>query len=197
MSGSPPSEQGTTPELPADLSQNLDEAADLQLGLGALGGLRHSAACEMAEKSQRRYDERNHRLHELRMRRLGLEGEETCEDEDMHQQVLIRSPIVHNHYQSPAAAQQPQQPATQPDSASPPERPAPPADTQLGEAPHRARILQYLASAVAGAGLVAAGAGIPAMLGDKQEAPAAVDTDTDTQYTIGPARITAKDKADE
>jgi len=85
----------------------------------------------------------------------------------------------------------------QPDSASPPERPAPPADTTNGEAPHRARIWQYLASAVAGAGLVAAGAGIPALMSDRQEAPAAVDTDTDTQYTIGPARITAKDKADE
>lgn len=97
MSESPNSHPKTT-EATADLSQNLDEILDLELSLGAIGGLRHSAACAATERSQRRYDERNHRLHESRMESLGMKGGESPEVEDMAQQVLIRSPITHNHY---------------------------------------------------------------------------------------------------
>ena len=87
---------------------------DLALGLGALGGLRHSKACDDSQRSANRYDERQHRLHESRMKRLGMEGEESLEDEDMSQQVLIRSPtITHHHYEQPAPTpvSQPVQPA--------------------------------------------------------------------------------------
>lgn len=113
------------PEVPeelADLSQNQDETLDLQLGLNALGGLNHARACAATERSNRRFDDRNHRMHETRMKALGMEGEEKEPGtDDMAQQVLIRSPI-HYHYQSPPPANQPtpqqpqpvQQPAPQP-----------------------------------------------------------------------------------
>ena len=96
----------------ADLTLNHDEALDLTLALGALGGLRHSAACDATERSQRRYDDRNHRMHETRMKTMGMEGEEKePEADDMSQQVLIRSPIIHNHYANgKPQTQQPQQP---------------------------------------------------------------------------------------
>lgn len=98
----------------AELTQNHDEVMDLHLALGALGGLRHSAACEAAERSARRFDDRNHRLHESRIKDLGMEGmegeEKEPEAEDMSQQVLIRSPTIHNHYANQPATDQPQQP---------------------------------------------------------------------------------------
>jgi len=113
MSGLPNSQpNSTTTESPADLSLNLDEAMDLQLGFGALGGLRHSRACDAAERSQRRYDERNHRLHEARAKKFGVEGEESSEDDDMAQQVLIRSPVTHHHHY--AEPSQPAQPSPAP-----------------------------------------------------------------------------------
>ena len=86
-----------TTEKIADLSLNLDEVLDMDLALGSLAGLRNSAAYDATEKSQRRYDARNHRLHEARMKNIGLPGGEP-EAEEMSQQVLIRSPITHNHY---------------------------------------------------------------------------------------------------
>lgn len=107
----------------ADLTQNQDEVLDLGMAFGALGGLRHDAACTAAERSTRRFDERQHRLHEARMKALGMEGEEKePEAEDMSQQVLIRSPIIHNHY-GPAkqSGEQPQRPTSEP--PSPPQVP--------------------------------------------------------------------------
>lgn len=103
-------------ELPADLTQNHDEALDLSLGMAALGGLRHSAACEASQKSISRYDDVNHRLYESRMSSMfGLPDKtETGESEaeDMSQQVLIRSPIIHNHYDKPQTdSSAPAQPA--------------------------------------------------------------------------------------
>lgn len=102
----------------ADLTQNHDESLDLALAFGAIGGLRHSAACDAAERSTRRFDDRQHRFHETRMKAMGMEGEEQKpEADDMAQQVLIRSPVNHHyHYPSgPAAApQQPSQPASPP-----------------------------------------------------------------------------------
>ncbi|HUS40403.1 MAG TPA: hypothetical protein VMX74_13200 [Pirellulales bacterium] len=89
-----------TTEKIADLSLNLDEVLDMDLALGSLAGLRNSAAYDATEKSQRRYDARNHRLHEARMKNIGLPGGDGGEPEaeEMSQQVLIRSPITHNHY---------------------------------------------------------------------------------------------------
>jgi hypothetical protein len=55
------------------------------------------------------------------MKDLGMEGEEP-EADDMSQQVLIRSPVIHNHYERPNANQpqtQPQQPSQQ-QTAEPP-----------------------------------------------------------------------------
>ena len=111
-------------EVP-DLTQNHDEALDLSLGFAALGGLRHSAACNAAEKSDQRFDERNHRLHESRMKRLGLEGSEEPPEEDdgMTQQVLIRSPIIHNHYDGKKAADDSGSTAPQPRPADPARNP--------------------------------------------------------------------------
>ena len=94
----PPTNQTEQAEQAADLSQDHDEALDLQLALGAIGGLRSSAACDATERSQRRYDERNHRFHEESMKRIGLPEGDEPEAEEMSQQVLIRSPITHNHY---------------------------------------------------------------------------------------------------
>lgn len=114
----------------ADLTLNHDEVLDLELALGALGGLRHSAACDAAERSTRRFDERNHRLHEARMKAMGMDGEKKeLEADDMSQQVLIRSPIIHNHYSERPSANQPAAPATasQPaaSTVTPPATPAP------------------------------------------------------------------------
>jgi len=167
MSESLNSEPGTTTtEAAADLSQNLDEATDLQLGLGALGGLRHSAACDAAERSQRRYDERNHRLHEARMKAFGMEGkdsDESPEAEDMAQQVLIRSPVTHNHHYESLASQQPEQST---ESAEPTQQPAQ-ANTN------------WLKNAALAAALLASGAGIATMLQPQQnETPTFTDTDT-------------------
>ena len=160
-------------EATADLSQNLDEVLDLELGFGALGGLRHSASCEATERSQRRYDNRNHRLHESRMNRLGMEDGESDEpeDEDMSQQVLIRSPITHHHHY--------EQPATPtPEPAAPAQQPADPKSNWLGKAAVAAALL---------AGGAGAGVGASALLGafDKpQPASQGVDTDTDTIPTV-------------
>lgn len=98
-------------EEAAELTQNHDEALDVILALGTLGGLRHSSACDAAERSNQRYDARNHRLHESRMKALGMEGEEK-EAEDMSQQVLIRSPTIHNHYPATPSDNQPASPTT-------------------------------------------------------------------------------------
>jgi hypothetical protein len=162
-SSTPNSTPSSTQEAAADLSQNLDEAADLQLGLGALGGLRHSRACEDAERSKRRYDARNHRLHESRMKRLGLEGEESPEDEAMDQQVLIRSPVTHHyHYAQPSAA--PPSASSQPQEGNT----AKPKST----ASTLAKAAMVAAGLVAGGGL---GAGIPWLAGAFDK-PAAVNT---------------------
>jgi len=164
-------------EPPADLSQNQDEALDLALAMGSLGGLRHAAACEAAERSHRRFDDRNHRLHEARMRRLGLEGEER-EEEEMSQQVLIRSPIVHNHYQSP--------PPAQPVPSSPPPTPATQATPQ-GDSRTNTSWLPYVLTALIGGGLGAGAGSLPWLLSDK---PAAVaGEDADTKYVLEPMKI--------
>ena len=164
-------------EATADLSQNLDEVLDLELGLGALGGLRHSASCEATERSQRRYDNRNHRLHESRMNRLGMEGDESdesLEDEDMSQRVFIRSPITHHHhYVQPSSPSEPT-----PEPAAPAQQPAEPKSNWLGKAAVAAALL---------AGGAGAGVGASALLGafDKpQPAAPSVDTDTDTIPTV-------------
>lgn len=123
---SPPRSTSTTtrPEELADLSQNNDEALDLSLGLAALAGLRHGQACEDRQRSINRYEDRNHRLHEARMTRLGLTGEEITGDkgeDEMSQQVLIRSPIVHNHYeQSKTPTPEPNQPVVVQPQPTPP-----------------------------------------------------------------------------
>lgn len=132
-------------EAVADLTLNHDEALDLTLALGALGGLRHSRACDASERSTRRYDERNHRLHEARMKRLGLECEENpAESEaDMSQQVLIRSPVIHNHYGSPATASPSQQPTT---PASPTQTQVPPPVAASLSPWHKAAIAAALAA---------------------------------------------------
>lgn len=118
MNGSPNSQ--TSSEEPADLTQNQDEVMDLALGLGALGGLRHSRACDATQRSHERYDDRQHRLQESRMKRLGMEGDEKSpEDEDMSQQVLIRSPTIHHHYY--AQEEQPAPPVAQPQPVQQPE----------------------------------------------------------------------------
>ena len=161
MSESPNS---TPTEATADLSQNLDEALDLQLGLGALGGMRHSAACDAAEKSQRRYDDRNHRLHEARMKKLGMEGDETAEDEDMSQQVLIRSPVTHHHHHYDKPTEEPtEEPTVQPQEQAQPK-----------QASKLATAALVAASVLGGGGL---GAGIPWLLG-------AYDQPTPTSTTI-------------
>lgn len=111
-------EEKATEELES-LTQNHDEVLDLTLALGALGGLRHSAACDAAERSQKRFDERNHRLHESRMKSLGAEGEEQKpEAEDMSHQVLIRSPTSHHYYSERPSANQPAATAGQPVSST-------------------------------------------------------------------------------
>lgn len=126
----------------ADLTQNHDEIVDLEVGLAALGGLRHSAACNASERSSRRYDERNHRFHESRMKALGMEGEEKePEADDMSQKVLIRSPIIHNHYPS----------ANQPATPTPRSEPDPPPPPKPG--------LSNLATAAIATGLIASGLG--------------------------------------
>lgn len=142
-------------EAMADLSQNLDEALDLQLGFGAIGGLRHSAACDAAERSQRRYDDRNHRLHEARMKKLGVEGEEP-EAEDMAQQVLIRSPVTHNHYHEPKSEAPPQH-------VPPQQQPQP----ELQQQSAWSKTWPWLLAAAAGMG----GAGTAAALIPKPEPP--------------------------
>lgn len=126
----------------AELTQNHDEALDVMLALGTLGGLRHSAACDAAEQSNKRFDDRNHRLHESRMKDLGMEGEEK-EAEDMSHQVLIRSPTIHNHYPS---ANQPLPPVTANQPAAPTVDPP-----KSG--------LSNLATSAIAAGLLAAGLG--------------------------------------
>ena len=99
-----------TIEIPADMSLNHDEVLDMELALGSLGGLRHSAACDQSERSKQRYDDLNHRLYKSRMKRLGLtgdeesEGEESEEGDGMSHQVLIRSPVTHNHGLPPGQA---------------------------------------------------------------------------------------------
>jgi len=164
-------------ETTADLSQNLDEILDLELGLGAIGGLRHSASCEAAERSQRRYDNRNHRLHESRMEKLGLQGggeSDEPEDEDMSQQVLIRSPVTHHHhYEQPA---------------EPTPEPAAPAPEPAAQPKGMSTTAKVATSLAAAALLGPGGVGMAAMLGafDKPPAPvvAPVDTDTDTIPTV-------------
>lgn len=185
MSGSTPSTPSSQPatEPPANLSQNLDEALDLELALASLGGLRHSASCEASERSQRRYDERNHRLHEARMGKLGLEGDEPKAD-DMSQQVLIRSPIIHNHYPATGQPVAPQPAAT----GTPPSQPVPATQPtpSSGAAPNK-RILPYVLTALLGTGLGAGAGALPWVLSDRDVPPAAADTDT--QYELQPMRI--------
>ena len=117
------------PEEPADLSLNQDEVLDLGLALGALGGLRHTTACDAAERSTRRFDDRNHRLHESRMKHLGMEGEEKeLKADDVGHQVLIRSPVIHNHYvdrtpTTPPSTTPPTAPPTTPPTTPPPTPP--------------------------------------------------------------------------
>lgn len=109
------------PELQADLTQNHDEVLDLEMGMAALGGLRHSAACDASQRSNRRYDDLNHRLYESRMSEMfGLPAKsDEGEAEDMSQQVMIRSPIIHNHrYDAPKAADAPEPTPTQPATPS-------------------------------------------------------------------------------
>ena len=102
-----PTEPPNPAEQPADLSQNLDEINDVQLALAALGGLRATTANDAAERSHRRYDDRNHRWHEARTKeRFGLESSEEnkqsegeASEGEVGHQVWVRSP-VHNHYPS-------------------------------------------------------------------------------------------------
>lgn len=140
------------PEEPADLSLDQDEVLDLGLALLSLGGIRHSAACDAAEQSTRRFDNRNHRLHEARMKELGMEGEEKeSETGDMSHQVLIRSPITHNHHYDKSS--QPQ-PSPQPPSPTPPQQ----------QQPTGLSTLQKLAiGAALTTGIVGTGAGLWAL----------------------------------
>lgn len=160
----------------ADLSQNHDEIVDLELALGALGGLRHSAACSAAERSTARFDERNHRLHESRMKSLGMEGEEQKQEtgaEDMSHQVLIRSPTTHNHY-SERPTNQPATPAT---IAAPP-APATPPVAKPG--------FSNLATAAIASGILASGLGA-GVLGTylmTRPKPAAVAPDQDKDWGL-------------
>jgi hypothetical protein len=134
-------------EQVADLTLNQDEVLDVELALGALGGIRHSAACDAAERSSRRFDERNHRLHESRMKALGMEGEEVPEDTDMSHQVLIRSPITHNHYSpTPTPIQTPTPPAATPSQppAQPPATPPPATNGRLSPLATAALVLASL-----------------------------------------------------
>ena len=151
----------------ADLSQNHDEIVDLEVGLAALGGLRHSAACSASERSSRRYDERNHRFHESRMKALGMEGEEKePEAEDMSQQVLIRSPTIHNHYAD--------KPSTNGPTTTSPQQPLSPS---LATAPKSG--LSNLATGAIVAGLIGTGlggAGLTYLL-TRPDAPAVVSPD--------------------
>lgn len=132
----------------AELDQNHDEVLDLELALGALGGLRHSAACSAAERSIRRFDERNHRLHESRMKDLGMDGEEKePEAEDMSQKVLIRSPIIHNHY-----SDKPNQPATPTPASQPAASTVTPPQSGLSNLAKGAIVAGVLATGLGGAG---------------------------------------------
>ena len=162
MPESPNSTNGSTnsngqTELPADLSLDQDEVLDVELALLALGGIRHSAACDAAEKSTRRFDERNHRLHESRMKDLGMEGEEKeSETDDMAHQVLIRSPIIHNHYDK---TNQPQ-PAVQP-QPQPQPTPAPTQKEGLGT------LAKLAIAAAIGSGIAGTGVGLWALFQKK------------------------------
>ena len=91
-------------EDPSDLSQNQDEASDLHLVFGALAGLRAVDTNQAIERSNKRYDETNHRWHEARLaERFGVpmasesEGEGSKGGDEMGNQVWVRSP-VHFHY---------------------------------------------------------------------------------------------------
>lgn len=157
----------------ADLSLNQDEVLDLEMALGALGGLRHSRACDAEERSNRRYDERQHRLHESRMKDFGMEGEEKePEADDMSQQVLIRSPVIHNHHygeqkQEPTAPASPTAPVTQPTATA-------------SSIPAWAKTLALLLGT---GGL--AGIGVSQLLPDGIPTAPFIDTDTDTRSGIG------------
>jgi hypothetical protein len=181
MSESPNSNPTTTKattEAAADLSQNHDEILDLELGLGALGGLRHSSACDAAERSQRLYDERNHRLHESRMDSLGMKGDksgESLEAEDMSHQVLIRSPITHHHHYEQPESSEPATPTTA-------QQPAPPPPKGMSTT---AKIATSLGAALL---LGPGGVGVASLLGafDKPEPAASVDSDTIPTVIVRP-----------
>jgi len=162
----------------ADLTQNHDEVLDLEMALGALGGLRHTAACDAADRSNRRFDDRNHRLHEARMKALGLEGDEKePETEDMSQQVLIRSPVIHNHHY--------QDGAKHPPTAVTPQPPIP----QVQPYPQSPNPAPSSMSNWAKAGLLAGVLGMPLATGAigylLANRDPFVDTDTDTRTGLG------------
>ena len=91
------------------------------------------------------------------MSKLGLAGEEP-EADDMSQQVLIRSPVTHNHYHDTPPKEQPSQPP-QPSQPSP-----------------WSKVWPWLLAGAAGL----AGAGIPAAIGALRQSPAPVAPVTDS-----------------
>lgn len=100
----------------------------------------------------------------------------------------------------------PEQPPVQPTTeashttpSTPPSQPAmPPTSATNGTAPQTSSFWRYVAAALTGAGLVAAGAGIPSVMRDDTPpaAVAPIDTDTDTQYEIGAVRLSSEDRAE-
>jgi hypothetical protein len=122
-------------------------------------------------------------LHEARLKKLGLEDNESESEEadDMSQQVLIRSPIVHNHYHQQPDTSAAEPPVTQPEPNNP---------NLSGSL--LSRLWPLVAMALIGSGL---GAGAISFFGGYGgEPPTAVDTDT--QYELAPLRISSGEPDD-
>jgi hypothetical protein len=133
------------------------------------------------------------------MRKLGLDDEEELEEtDDMSQQVVIRSPITHNHYHGDGEPQPTPTPTPTPQPAEPsPTTPAPqPAPSTQGDGTIFSRLLALALAAALGGGL---GAGalvgtLHVLGGNTEETPA---VDTDTQYELAPLRISSGEPGDD